>query len=132
MEKSIIQIERELREAKIAEFNKQQKIKRRAKEEFEKKNKVNVYSASDYCGMSNGKHSFYYGYEETMCPTKSHKNIDDCDDNNCDKREWCFTADIDGKEVMRVPQSELVFDTNEPLEVLLAGIGKFLLSTQPQ
>lgn len=97
----------------------------KAKREFEEKEKMDVYTSDDYCGLTAGKYSFYYGYEETVCPVKSHRK--NCEDNGCEKREWAFTADVDGKEVMRLSQSQLHPETGEePFWYLVAGIGHFL------
>jgi hypothetical protein len=126
--KTVNELENELRVARLKEYETQRLAKLKAKEEFEKKNNISVYTSDDYCGMGCGRFQFYYGYEVTMCPIKSHKTDDDCYQKDCDKREWCFTADIDGKEVMKIPRSELLFDGDEPYSYLIAGIGKFLSS----
>jgi hypothetical protein len=79
-------------------------------ERFTERTKVNVYSSDDYCGMSNGTFSFYYGYEET-------------DENE----EWCFVAKEHGVEVFRLPAPELWHDgSDNMLTHLVAGIGQWL------
>ena len=78
---------------------------------------TNIYSASDYAGLSGGAYSFYYGYEET-------KND-----------EWAFVATRKGfdeagatfvKEIARFSKSELdqIVESDEPASFLLAGIAK--------
>ncbi len=86
---------------------------------------IDVYCSDDYAGLKAGKYKFYFGYEETMCPIKSHK--EDCEDNGCKKREWCFVAIVNNKEIMRIPVSKLYpKKEEEPMFFLLAGIGLFL------
>jgi len=86
---------------------------------------IEVYWASDYVGVENGKHKFYYGYEETFCPLHG-KNID-C---GCDHMSWCFVASVDDKEVMRLTTSELqnLVDDNPKtmMDYLLIGIAEYL------
>jgi hypothetical protein len=131
MKESISELESKLRRLKMEEYEKDRLAKLKLEEEFRKKTKVDVYTSDDYCGMSNGKYSFYYGYEVTKCPVKSHKDDDDCYTNNCDLREWCFTADIDGKEVLRLTRSELWEGrADEPFFYLLAGIAHFLKTVE--
>ena len=91
-------------------------IRRYEKKELEKATGVNVYGSDDYWGLSVGKYKFYFGYESEMCLKHS-----DC---SCEDKEWCFTAGVDEKEVMRIPESRLDGDTGE--KQLLHGIGQFL------
>ena len=77
---------------------------------------VEVYRAGDYAGLSVGKYKFYFGYESTMCLEHV-----DC---SCEDNEWCFTADVDDVEVMRVPESGL--GQKDVILNLLHGIGQFL------
>jgi hypothetical protein len=70
---------------------------------------MSVYAASDYAGISGGRFSFYFGYEETM------------------GEEWCFVAKEGDQEIMRIPQSKLgVKDRWDVVENLMAGISKWL------
>lgn len=94
---------------------------------FAKKTKIDVYCSDDYAGLDSGKYHFYFGYEVTHCPVKSHKDDNDCYEKDCDKREDCFIATIDEKEVMKLTRSQLHPKTDEDvLFLLLAGIGHFL------
>ena len=77
---------------------------------------VTVYESGDYCGMSSGKYQFYFGYEQQMC-----LKHDDC---SCEDKEWCFVADVDGVEAMRIPESRL--GQQNRTQNLLYGIGQFL------
>lgn len=68
--------------------------------------KPDFYTSGDYAGLSTKNASFYYGYEETE------------DD------EWCFTADIEGLEKIKVPFSKLqAKDQFDCVECLMVGIG---------
>ena len=106
---------------KIYECSTQLKIKK--EKVFNKKTKSNIYNSHDYWGVSNGDYSFYFGYEETKCPVESHK--EDCEDDGCEKREWCFTADYKDKEIVRWRKSELGINKNGE-EILLLGIARFI------
>lgn len=69
--------------------------------------------ASDYATCSGGGTEFYFGYERTVGD------------------EWAFTATVDGKEVMRIPQSKLgVRSASDMGEFLLAGISLWLQARQ--
>jgi hypothetical protein len=67
-------------------------------------------TASDYAGFSAKNLSVYYGYEETTTGIP-------------DQGEWCFVAKVGGKEILRVPQSQLKADRFEVGDCLLAGLG---------
>lgn len=77
---------------------------------LKKKTGVELYRAGDYAGLSVGRYKFYYGYEKTV------------------GEEWAFTADIDDKEVMRIPASKLGGSGMDMPMCLLHGIGQFLAS----
>lgn len=124
-QKTVQELEIELKQAKQAEYEKKRLDKQRKEKEFKELNKTDVYYSDDYAGMNAGKYSFYFGYEQTYCPEHSNKN---CEDNGCELREWCFTADMEGREVMRIPASKLWFEHKDVLEYLLLGIGKFMES----
>lgn len=88
---------------------------------FEKEHSMRVYASDDYCGLELKEITFYYGYEETLCP---HHNKKDCD---CNEKEWCFVAKEKGKETMRLSVSNLHPQVGEePLWYLVAGIGHWL------
>ena len=103
----IDELERELRKEKEKEFDKRQEEIRKAKEKIP----TSISWSDDYIWAGIEWFDFYYWYEETYC--KKHKKIDDCEDRyDCEEREWCFTARINNKEVMRIPSSELSVDWN--------------------
>ena len=120
MNKTIQELEQELRERKYEEAEKKRTEKLRKEEMFREKNKTNVYWSDDYAGLESGDYSFYYGYEKTLCPF--HKT-ERC---SCDEQEWCFVAEIKEQEVVRIPSSKLWFENKEVMEMLLLGIGCFL------
>ena len=105
------------------EVKRQEELKK--EEEFRTKEKLDVYTSDDYCGLTTGDYSFYYRYEITVCPVKSHRK--NCEDNGCGKREWAFEAKIKGKTVMTMGKSEVhPEEREEPFWYLVAGIGHFL------
>lgn len=120
-------LEKELND--IHEIQQKEQLKKQNEKEakFREEHDIDVYTSDDYCGMTCSKYSFYFGYEVTECPIKSHKDEEDCDNKNCDKREWCFVASIDDKDVMKKRASQIWFkEGDEPFFYLLAGIGLFL------
>ena len=67
-----------------------------------------AYIASDYAGLSCENARFYYGYE----------SVDD------ETGDWCFTADIKGREQIKIPFRKLgANDPSECYDCLLIGIG---------
>ena len=94
-----------------------------AEELLKEETGINVYRASDYCGMSCRRYRFYYGYEATICP--HHGNDSHC---NCDEREWAFVAYAgdDKEELLRIPQSRLTTSPEPVMMNLLVGIGQFI------
>ena len=80
---------------------------------------VEVYRSFDCAGMSVGRYKFYFGYEKTACC-----NHGKADCSECIEDYWCFTAEVDGVEVMRIPAPRLGQD--EVLMNLLHGIGQFV------
>jgi hypothetical protein len=130
-DKTIQELENELSRRKFEEYQAKYADTQKKKNDFRKTRGIDVYTSDDYCGMSNGTYDFYYGYEVTECPVKSHKLDDDCYEEDCDKREWCFTASVNGTEFMRLPTSQLWGEEGEePFFYLLGGIAQFLGSTQ--
>lgn len=104
----------------------QRRIERDKREKFEKelrdKNRVSFYLSGDYAGMSCKNFSFYYGYEETLCPR--HGANPGC---ACESLEWCFVArDALNNEICCYPGSQLTWDTMDVLPTLLCGIGLFI------
>ena len=116
----IQELEQELRKEKEKEFKKRQEEIKKAKEKI----KTSVCGSDDYYCADIDWFSFYYWYEATVC--KKHPKTDDCEDRyDCDQREWCFTATIWDKEVMRIPASELSVDWNIE-EYLISGMLMFI------
>ena len=73
------------------------------------------YAASDYAGLQIGNAKFYYGYEVT-------EPAEPKDDEDVD---WCFTAKLDGKEVMRRTSKQLRSAKWEVIDTLMAGVCEF-------
>jgi len=144
LEKQIEQLEIEIKnpntpQGKINEYKNnlytlRSKLKRLKEDEFTKINKTNLYFSDDYAGCSAGEYEFYYGYEVTKCPIKSHKNDDDCYEKNCEKREWCFQVSKDNKDIVTWTASEISYLNGDVLEMLIWGMCKFIkenLTTPP-
>ena len=124
-ESKAYELKEEARKLELEASQERQELEIKQEQEYRKNTKTDVYCSDDYAGLEAGKYSFYFGYEMTICPVKSHK--EDCEDNGCEKREWCFVASINKKEVMRIPASKLYpKKQEEPMFFLLAGIGIFL------
>lgn len=118
--------EEELREAKWRDYQAKEASQLSREIDFYNEKGIDVYTSDDYCGMSVGKYVFYFGYEETICP-KHKTNTERCNDTDCELGEWAFTATVDNKEVLRVPQSQLhPKQYEEPFFHLLTGIAMFL------
>ena len=99
------------------------------RENFEKKKLITCYGSDDYCGCSVGELSFYFGYEVTMCPVKSHKTDDDCYEKDCDKREWCLQVMKGDEEILKIPESEFCHPDADCIErKLICGIMYYLLN----
>ena len=68
------------------------------------------YTAGDYAGLSGGRYSFYYGYEQT-----------DPHDN------WLFIGKIDGIEIVAWTAEQLDMEQfDDTARILMRGIAKFL------
>jgi len=115
----------DVKDAKLNLYECERQLKIKKKNERESNN-ASVFGSDDYVWVSNGDYSFYYWYEETDCPIKSHKNEDDCYEKDCDKRERCFTADYKGKEVVRLRASEISFWDESIEYILLLWISKYI------
>ena len=101
--------------------------KRNDEDKFEKETGISVYGSDDYVSCSVGEYSFYYGYETTKCPVKSHKDEEDCYEKNCDKREWCFTAHKGDEEIVRWAESEFSHPRAMDIEkILIVGVCQFI------
>lgn len=121
----------ELRELgyRLAEARRMLKIAER--EKYEKTTQVSVYGSDDYIGASAGDTSFYFGYEVTKCPVKSHKTNDDCYEKDCDKREWVFQVDKDGKTVFEMLDSEISYPEADDIErKLIVGMAHYIKALQ--
>lgn len=96
-------------------------------EEYESMHEVSVYGSDDYVGASAGEYSFYFGYEVTSCPIKSHKTDDDCYDKDCDKREWVFQVSRGDKVIFQMLDSELSYPRSDDIErKLIVGMAHFI------
>jgi len=127
--KNLNEIQIKLQNLQREELSQERKDKIKTRDDFESKTNIKVYTSDDYCGLELDGVSFYYGYEATECPIKSHKTEQDCDYLCCDKREWCFTVNIKDKEMMKIPTSKLHPERGEePFWYLVAGIGHYLSS----
>jgi len=128
MKQTIQELEKELSKARRVEHEQKRRDDYKKEQEFKAKENINLYTSSDYAGLENGKYSFYYGYEHTRCLVKQHgvSCVDDSRDP-CEDAEWCFVAKQGNKEIFRMVQSQLWWETGEtPFFYLLAGIGHFL------
>ena len=128
MATKIEELEKELKKAKEEEFRKREEEIRLAKDKIP----TSVWVSDDYFYADIDWFSFYYWYEETHCP--KHPKIDDCEDEyDCDKREWCFTASIWDKQVMKIPASKLAVNWNIEeylISWMLMFIKKFIPKTK--
>jgi len=80
---------------------------------------INVGCSDDYASLDSGKYEFYYGYEVIY-------------NENDDDSEWCFQVKEQGKEIMKIPTSEIIKQSGNslldyPRDFLIAGIGIWLL-----
>lgn len=74
---------------------------------YKAKYNMDYYMSDDYIGARIGKLHFYFGYESTRCPVKSHRTADDCYVKNCGKREWIFEVENGKKTIFEIPESDL-------------------------
>lgn len=79
------QLKEEARKLEYEAADEEEREQRRKEEIYQETQNIDIYSSDDYAGLDAGKYHFYFGYEETMCLVKSHK--EDCEDNGCEKRE---------------------------------------------
>lgn len=97
------------------------------REEYEKDTKTSVYGSDDYVGASAGDTSFYFGYEVTKCPIKSHKTDDDCYEKSCDRREWVFQVTKGDKVVFEMLDSEISYPVADDIErKLIVGMAHYI------
>jgi len=114
---------------RISNLNHQRKIAER--EEYESGNKVSVYGSDDYVGASAGDLSFYFGYEVTRCPIKSHKTDDDCYEKDCDKREWVFQVTKNDDVVFEMLDSEISYPEADDIErKMIIGMAHYIKTIQ--
>ena len=117
----------EVRNIQIQLSDAKHNLKIALREEYEKNNNVSVYGSDDYIGASAGDISFYFGYEVTRCPIKSHKTEDDCYEKDCDKREWVFQVEKDDKVVFEMLDSELSYPESDSIERnLIVGMAHYI------
>lgn len=99
------------------------------REEYEFKNNLSVYGSDDYVGCNVGNLQFYFGYEVTKCPIKSHKTEEDCYDKGCDRREWMFQVTENDKVIFEMLDSELTYPESDYIErKLILGMGHYIKS----
>lgn len=116
--------EQELRLLKQKKLDEERKGKLEAEKKFKQENGgLDIYTNDDYCGCWIWNYSFYYGYEVTKCPVKSHKTDDDCYEKDCDKREWYFQAYKWDDIIAEYSESEL-WSNRYIVETLIAWILK--------
>lgn len=113
------EIQRRLRECR-------NQIQREKVSAFADKSGIHVSGSDDYIGASGSPYSFYYGYEETHCPLKSHQNGTLCEEKDCEKEEWCFVARKGDEEIARYCASELTVQYREVEYMLILGMSKFI------
>ncbi len=102
------------------------------REEYEANTEVSVYGSDDYVGASAGDISFYFGYEVTKCPIKSHKTDDDCYEKSCDKREWVFQVTKGEVVVFEMLDSEISYPEADDIErKLIIGMAHYIKSLNP-
>lgn len=105
----------------------EQKQQLRDNENFEKNNNIAISVSDDYIGCDAGDYSFYYGYEETGCPIRSHKDEEDCYEKACEKREWCFVVYKNGKKIVSWMKSEFSYGAARDIEqIFIVGMCKFI------
>ena len=110
-------------------FSANHNLKIAQREEYETKSNVSVYGSDDYVGANAGDTSFYFGYEITKCPVKSHKTDDDCYEKNCDKREWVFQVTKNDKIVFEMLDSEISYPEADNIErQLIVGMAHYIKS----
>lgn len=116
----------ELRQLQEAEREAARREAQRVKREFQTSSKLDIYTASDYAGASNGTHSFYYGYEYEWCPEHGftgHSAHQDCEVPGI---EWAFFVSAGLDVLAQYKRSELWYEPEEVLFYLLAGILRFM------
>lgn len=120
----------EIREISSTLHEARRQLRMKEEDKFRKASGISVSGSDDYIGAGAEPYSFYYGYEETYCPVKSHKNGELCGEKDCEKEEWCFTADKDGKEIARYRASELAIGDEGVEYMLILGMAKFIKETK--
>lgn len=126
----IDELRNELKDLERAEQIDEQRQKQAKEKAFKEDTELNFYWASDYAGSSNGKYSFYYGYEHEFCP--KHGFTDHTSHQNCENEEaeWAFVAYKGDDVVAEYKTSELWFEYLDTIPMLLLGITKFTAKSQ--
>lgn len=121
---TIQELEAQLKEAKM--YEQQERMRKKKEKEIarRKENNLDVGWSDDYYSLCVGDISFYYWYEKTMCPNADCEACKEWDD--CDDKERCFVAQIDGKEVMRLPSSKISYQHEHIENMLLLWIGHYI------
>ena len=93
----------------------------------DEKVKLEVVYSDDYIGLDVGGWKFYYGYEKWVCPHGiNEKSEKDC---KCHEENSCFTAENNGKEIVRYTSLELEANgmrQNDVQAYILMGLGKMI------
>jgi len=94
---------------------------------YKAKYNMDYYMSDDYIGARIGKFHFYFGYESSRCPVKSHRTADDCWQKNCEKREWIFEVENGKKTIFEIPESDLEFSKEHGIqEKFTIGLLQFI------
>lgn len=130
------EFERELRQLKERQADEARRDIRRRTDAFEKDFGVHVGISDDYATLLIGAHGpsydrpptatrFYYGYEETTCPTHG-RDGSACGEADCQDGEWTFVVKVGNEEIYSIPSSGLHPECRDMAESLLCGIGMWL------
>lgn len=122
---TIYELKEKLRKAEEAEREKRRQEAMKREKEWRENNIIDVGWSDDYYSLEVGDMSFYYGYEETLCPVE---NCKDCDEDNCDKTERCFVARRWKEELMRIPTSKLTYKHRNIEDMVLLWVWMYIAS----
>ena len=122
---TIYELKEKLRKAEEAEREKRRQEAMKREKEWRENNIIDVGWSDDYYSLDVGDMSFYYGYEETMCPEWCKCSIDDDD---CDKKERCFVARRWKEELMRIPTSKLTYKHRNIEDMVLLWVWMYIAS----
>lgn len=119
----------ELKDILYKLHNARHSLSRAEREEYESIHMVSVYGSDDYCWCSAWDIDFYFWYEVTKCPVKSHKTEDDCDEKDCEKRERMFQVTKKGKVIFEMPASAISYpEATDIYRQLIVGICHYIKS----